>query len=118
MKPKKVYKCKVCEYESSQWYGKCPNCNSWDSFEEIVIKSTANPNAPRKAWINSNSKIQTVDQILQSAGNAVQTRYPFSAEILSDFWNEGLVAGSLTLLAGEPGLGKSTLALQLLRSLF
>jgi len=82
---------------------------------------TTNDKAAAQRTINTDSKLLeplSLSAILEQVKHQTTPRlYPFSAAVLNDFWNQGLVAGSLTLLAGEPGLGKSTLGLQLLRAL-
>ncbi len=121
MKNKSSYKCKECGYETAKWLGKCPNCNAWNSFEEIVLASTISSqlNSNRLLQKAKSLPVQTLEDVLESHKNDKGKRYfGFKNEVLNNFWNQGLVAGSLTLLAGEPGLGKSTLALQILRSLY
>jgi DNA repair protein RadA/Sms len=119
-KPKQLYKCRECGFESAKWLGKCPECESWDSFDELKIDQS--DNALHARGLSSNktkSKLesQRLKTILQENLARTDTHYGFASKLLNTFWNKGLTAGSFTLLAGEPGLGKSTLALQLLRSL-
>jgi DNA repair protein RadA/Sms len=109
------YKCSQCDYEVNKWLGKCPSCNAWNSFVEVDITPIG------KAGIKIDgptSKPASIADILEQIKvNPEQRFYDFSSSALTDFWGKGLVAGSFVLLAGEPGLGKSTIALQLLRSL-
>ena len=110
---KTVYICSECEYESPKWLGKCPRCASWNSFvEDVVEKSTGSASvAPRRtAVINSGSnkasrfsELQTPEYIRSSTGLGELDR------VLGG----GLVKGSVVLLSGEPGIGKSTLLLQI-----
>jgi DNA repair protein RadA/Sms len=116
------YKCKVCSYSSLKWQGKCPECEAWNSFEEVAVKpknAAGKPPHPNliaeQAVLNPLSLEELAQQLKSSTDERI---YEFSAPPLNAFWGGGLVAGSLTLLAGEPGLGKSTLALQLLRTLW
>ncbi len=118
-KSKTVFICKECNYENPKWLGKCPNCGAWNSFEERVKSDLNNPNFTKSINKNQNFLVSSLEDVLEQSKNASEKRfYPFASNALNQFWGGGLVAGSLTLLAGEPGLGKSTLALQLLRSLF
>jgi DNA repair protein RadA/Sms len=114
---KKEYVCRECGYVNSKWLGKCPDCKNWNTFEEKIQEKKKNgfPVSLTKS-VNNHSK--SIYKIIEESGQAgKQQIYNFSTEILNQFWGQGLVAGSLTLLAGEPGLGKSTLGLQLLRAL-
>ncbi len=100
------FTCQNCNFISPKWLGKCPNCEKWNSFVELKAKIDNNL---------KNFKFQTIEDI--NKNNLSTIKYSFGNKILDDFWNEGLTKGSLILLSGEPGLGKSTLCLQLLRGL-
>ena len=115
-KAKSGYRCQNCGYFSAKWLGKCPECGSWNSFSENQFLESITNNHLTKP---SNLEVFTLAEINQqlTLGSA-KTVYPFQSPQLNQFWGGGLTSGSLSLLAGEPGLGKSTLALQLLRSLF
>ncbi len=108
---KTVFICSECEYESPKWLGKCPRCNSWNSFVEDVVE--AEPAAAQKKRPS-----------VQRMGDRGATR--FSELISPDYirietglfeldrvLGGGLVCGSVVLLSGEPGIGKSTLLLQI-----
>jgi DNA repair protein RadA/Sms len=116
MKVTNKFKCKECSFEVTKWVGKCPSCGSWNSFEEITAAPTG------KSGIKIDGPVSTpvsIAEILETVkANPDQRFYEFSSPVLNEFWNRGLVAGSFLLLAGEPGLGKSTIALQVLRSLY
>ncbi len=121
MKAKIQYQCKVCEFESAKWQGKCPNCGSWNSFQEVVSQTKDEKDRSGAFSVNQSASLhlESLAEVLEQIKTQKQRRvYEFSTPVLNKFWNQGLVAGSLTLLAGEPGLGKSTLGLQLLRSLY
>ncbi len=113
-KTKSGYRCQNCSYFSAKWLGKCPECGSWNSFLESQSTefTASHPSAKVLA-----AKVFTVAEIKQKLTSLTTTIYPFQNLQLNHFWGGGLTSGSLALLAGEPGLGKSTLALQLLRSL-
>ena len=108
------YKCKSCQYESPKWLGKCSNCNAWNSFEEVI--DTKNKQGIQiQSLVSEPTSIEGILEMIKTSPD--RRHYEFSAPVLNDFWGKGLIAGSFLLLAGEPGLGKSTIALQLLRSL-
>lgn len=110
-KSKTVFFCQSCGYQAAKWLGNCPSCNEWNTFvEEIVEKSTA-----KIDWKQSDNKVQrlskpvAIDQIEKS----VDYRIPTNDEELNRVLGGGIVPGSLILIGGEPGIGKSTLLLQL-----
>ncbi len=110
-----TYRCQNCGYLSPKWLGKCPECGSWNSFLETSLAKTETKYGLAKP---SSPEVLTIADINQQLSiNSKLTIYPFQNPQLNKFWGNGLASSSLTLLAGEPGLGKSTLALQLLRSL-
>lgn len=97
--------CKECGYESSKWMGQCPACKEWNTFvEEPVGKKTASgrkaPAAKVKPCLLSEISLEQQDRI--------STGYPELDRVLGS----GIVAGSLVLVGGDPGIGKSTLLLQ------
>lgn len=110
-KSKTAYFCQSCGYESAKWLGKCPSCNQWNTFvEEIVEKSPASV----PTWKSDNtsrklSKPSKVDEIQSST----EVRILTGDKELDRVLGGGLVEGSLVLIGGEPGIGKSTLMLQL-----
>ena len=110
MKEKTVFVCTECDYQSPKWLGRCPSCGKWNTFEEETYtpapKSSKNPRASALSdgsspvlfdemevpeYIRSSTGIKELDRVLGS----------------------GIVSGSVTLLAGEPGIGKSTLLMQI-----
>lgn len=110
-KPKTVFFCQTCGYESAKWLGKCPSCNSWNTFaEEVVVKIESNKNEWRTS--DSRSKVltpKTLDEI-ETTGDV---RFPTPDQELNRVLGGGIVPGSLILIGGEPGIGKSTLMLQI-----
>ena len=113
MKTKSLFKCQICSYQTPKWQGKCPECNSWNSLVEEAAKVPSNNLTPSLETKNPVS----LEEFFTTHKDNPRVIYEFSTNLLNDFWNGGITGGSLTLLAGEPGLGKSTLALQLLRAL-
>lgn len=106
-KNKTIFVCSECGNESSKWLGKCPACGSWNSFYEQKI--VENKNSSLKAT----NKAQATPQALNTyqAKETIRTHTGFQE--LDRVLGGGLVKGSLVLLGGEPGIGKSTLILQI-----
>lgn len=106
-KAKKIYVCNQCGYEAPKWYGKCPGCDSWNSFsEEVKAESTATFN--RAVTLSSNGKPKSIGQVKSSE----YERFNTGIGELNRVIGGGLVKGSLTLISGDPGIGKSTILLQ------
>lgn len=104
-KIKTVFLCNNCGYESTKWIGKCPACGEWNSFvEEKFSKTTGKKSSDKKNVTPMElSKVEKIDTIRTSTG----------FEELDRVLGGGFVKGSLVLLGGEPGIGKSTLILQI-----
>jgi DNA repair protein RadA/Sms len=110
-KTKSSFFCQQCGYESAKWLGKCPSCNNWNCFvEEVMVKG--NDKAPKDDWkeYNGISKIKTV--AINDVSSAEEKRIPTADSELNRVLGGGIVTGSIVLVAGEPGIGKSTLFLQ------
>ena len=105
-KSKTVFVCNECGYESPKWLGKCPACNSWNSFFEQKVVETKNDGFKKE-------KSSNIPQKLNTYVAKDTLRIPTGFSELDRVLGGGLVKGSLTLLGGEPGIGKSTLILQL-----
>ena len=112
-KLKSVYICSACGYESPKWNGKCPSCGEWNTFEEEIVeaspKKTSAKASASAAGVNLADKVRTLSQI----DTDDEIRYSTGASELDRVLGGGLVKGSLVLLGGEPGIGKSTLLLQI-----
>lgn len=107
-KAKTVWVCSECGNEAMKWLGKCPACNEWDTFyEEQKVEKTVSKN--RFSQGNTNSEIVR----LKDAKKKEYTRVSSGLEEMDRVLGGGFVDGSLTLIGGEPGIGKSTLILQL-----
>ncbi len=107
MKSKTVFVCNECGYESAKWLGKCPACNSWNSFYEQKVIDSKNTASSK------NDKGYVKPQKLDSYEAKETLRTSTGFEELDRVLGGGLVKGSLVLLGGEPGIGKSTLILQI-----
>lgn len=111
-KAKTVYFCQNCGAQHAKWQGQCNSCKQWNTLVEEVISK-----APKKDWDSADntdqktyqSKVSKIDDIAFE----VEDRIPLDDKELSRVLGGGLVKGSLVLLGGEPGIGKSTLLLQL-----
>src|ERR1043165_6831185 len=110
-KVKTCFFCQNCGYESVKWLGQCPSCNQWNSFvEELIHKEDPKSNG----WKNYDgdkrlNKAITLNEIKTSEENRLIT----SDIELNRVLGGGIVSGSIVLIAGEPGIGKSTLFLQI-----
>jgi DNA repair protein RadA/Sms len=105
-KLKKAYFCKNCGHEAPKWLGKCPSCAEWNTFtEEIVSKPNAQPSF-------STSKTKKSPVLVQAIQSEKEERIDMMDAEFNRVLGGGLVLGSLTLFGGEPGIGKSTLMLQ------
>lgn len=112
MKLKTVYICSECGYKTPRWYGKCPTCGSWNTLEEDVEESAAPVSAKNTAAVHYPAKA-AVPRKLSEVDTDEEIRYPTGSAELDRVLGGGLVKGSIVLLGGEPGIGKSTLLLQI-----
>ena len=106
MKAKTVFVCNECGYESAKWMGKCPACNSWNTFVEEKI-STKTENGKKEKRVQEAPK--PLNTYIGQDAKRISTGYDELDRVLGG----GLVKGSLVLVGGEPGIGKSTLILQI-----
>jgi DNA repair protein RadA/Sms len=109
-KVKTAFFCSNCGYESAKWLGKCPACNQWNTFiEEVVERNQKEKNF----WKDISGERQTSKaKLLDAVENIKEERLITNDAELNRTLGGGIVAGSIVLLAGEPGIGKSTLLLQ------
>ena len=110
-KVKKAFFCQNCGYESVKWLGQCPSCNQWNTFvEEIFQKETAKNNG----WQHYNESPERTNKTIQlnEIKSTEEKRMLTADEELNRVLGGGIVPGSIILVAGEPGIGKSTLFLQ------
>lgn len=111
-KTKSAFFCQSCGYESAKWLGKCPSCNQWNSFvEEVVVKGNDKLTS-KENWdsYGDGKKLKTVS--INDVSSAEEKRLVTTDTELNRVLGGGIVAGSIVLVAGEPGIGKSTLFLQ------
>ncbi len=106
-KAKTVFVCGSCGYESAKWLGKCPACNEWNTFYEEKVSNTATVNNP------SGKQKSVIPRKLKDVEGISASRTSTGIGELDRVLGGGLVKGSLVLVGGEPGIGKSTLILQL-----
>ena len=113
IKDKTMFVCSECGFDSPKWSGKCPSCGRWNTMKEITVKASATQNATVTARKEASGK--TDDSKPHTLGEIQSSDYPridMHDEELNRVLGGGLVQGSLVLLGGEPGIGKSTLTLQ------
>lgn len=105
-KIKTAYFCQNCGTQSPKWVGKCPSCGEWNTFVEEVVQKTADSIEKSNGRLSKPKKIAELE-------SEVQHRIPVLDQELHRVLGGGIVPGSLILFGGEPGIGKSTLMLQL-----
>ncbi len=109
-KTKTSFFCRSCGAESAKWTGKCSSCNEWNTLiEEVVIKGTEKNS--KEEWTEYGTKLKTVS--LKDINSAEEERILTTDLELNRVLGGGIVPGSIVLVAGEPGIGKSTLFLQI-----
>ncbi|MEP6676703.1 MAG: DNA repair protein RadA [Ferruginibacter sp.] len=110
-KTKTSFFCQNCGYESAKWLGKCPSCSQWNTFvEEVVIKG-ADKKPDEWKDFKTPGKLKTIS--LHEVKSAEDKRIITTDAEVNRVLGGGIVAGSIVLVAGEPGIGKSTLFLQI-----
>ena len=107
-KDKTIFLCNDCGYESPKWAGKCPACGAWNSFVEKVVRAGAPSRGSVATMDNTPSRPILIDDVATDE----LPRMDMGDAELNRVLGGGLVPGSLVLLGGEPGIGKSTLVLQ------
>ena len=109
---KTVYFCQECGYESAKWMGQCPGCKAWNTFVEETVSAKKNPSGNLKA-----SEKRQDSVILKDISLSEDERQTPQIGELDRVLGGGIVPGSLVLVGGDPGIGKSTLLLQVCRNL-
>ncbi len=111
-KTKSAFFCQNCGYESAKWLGKCPSCGQWNTFvEEVIVKG--NDKQGKEDWkeFSGTAGLKTIS--INDVSSAEEKRIVTTDPELNRVLGGGIVAGSIILVAGEPGIGKSTLFLQI-----
>ncbi|WP_044973320.1 DNA repair protein RadA [Ruminococcus sp. HUN007] len=109
---KLLYVCSNCGFESSKWNGRCTNCGEWNTFEEkeaVDVKTTSSFSRQQSAASSLADKLSRLGEI----GADTDVRYDTGLSELNRVLGGGLVKGSIVLIGGEPGIGKSTILLQI-----
>lgn len=110
-KDKIAYVCDNCGQESTKWIGKCPSCGQWNTFREIRVAASA-PSATTATKLKGNGLTNNSPRLLKEIDSRQDPRIDMCDDELNRVLGGGLVPGSIVLLGGEPGIGKSTLTLQ------
>lgn len=109
MKTKTTYICSECGYKSPKWLGKCPGCNQWNTFEETLEQTVKSASSPVSSTVVSAKMPQKINEVKVG----YETRYETGFKELDRVLGGGIVEGSLILVGGDPGIGKSTILLQI-----
>lgn len=104
LKSKKIFECKNCGHQSSKWTGKCVECNEWNTLSERILS-----NSKKNSVLNSFKVPQLINDIKGESSERIQVNDNEFNRVIGN----GLVNGSVILLGGEPGIGKSTLSLKI-----
>ena len=99
----KIYSCKICGAQYPKWLGQCAKCGSWNSIEEDIIKK-----GPKNDLVQSKSVVKNISEITSLKNERIK----FTDDEFNRVLGGGLVRGSVVLISGEPGIGKSTILLQ------
>ena len=113
-KSKTAYVCQNCGYETAKWYGKCPECGQWNTLvEELKTPTPISGRSSGKSTVSTSITVSTIDEV----SSAEENRFHTDLSELNRVLGGGIVKGSVVLLSGEPGIGKSTILLQICKSL-
>jgi DNA repair protein RadA/Sms len=105
-KPKTEFVCQQCGARSSKWIGRCPSCGEWNTYTEEIIPVTGTRSPQSRP---GGTSLQPLSEVKSTRRERLRTGLSEFDRLLGG----GLVAGSMVLIGGEPGIGKSTLALQI-----
>jgi len=112
-KTKSVFICQNCGTDSPKWVGRCPSCGEWNSYVEEIISKDKTPKISIAGLEITTQKPVRLDEVETTEESRIDT----SSNELNRVLGGGLVPGSLVLIGGEPGIGKSTLVLQVVLNL-
>jgi len=115
-KLKKVFICSNCAATSPKWIGKCPSCEKWNTYEEDIITKPTKQEEKRKVWSKPNKAASKAIPLVEIKPGNKQRLVTTDAE-LNRVLGGGIVSGSIILIGGQPGIGKSTLLLQVATSI-
>lgn len=108
-KAKSLYVCSECGYESAKWYGKCPGCGEWNTMNEQQINSVSPGSTKSRKSGSYSAKVMRLSEISGDIERRISTGVSEFDRVLGG----GIVIGSLVLISGDPGIGKSTILLQI-----
>ena len=114
-KPTSVYVCRECGQETPKWNGRCPSCGAWNTLEEVSVQPAARTQSTKKT--RGTDLADKIVSLADADCESDEVRYKTGISELDRVLGGGLVKGSIVLLGGEPGIGKSTLLLQICRYL-
>lgn len=112
-KNKPIYVCSACGYESPKWFGKCPGCNQWNTMNEELPNSAPLGRSRSGKFSSAVSQVMALGDITEDVEKRISTGNKEFDRVLGG----GIVIGSLILLSGDPGIGKSTILLQICQHL-
>lgn len=113
VKSKVIYQCSQCGYETAKWIGKCPECGEWNTMEEVVKESASVSASAAVRTGRAFSKATPINEI----STEDEHRYHTGLSELDRVLGGGIVKGSMVLISGDPGIGKSTMLLQICQHL-
>lgn len=114
-KIKSVYICSECGHESPKWYGKCPGCGEWNTMNEEIKDTSKNASKLNSGAISTLHHIKPVE--ISKVTSEDEERFDTGLKELNRVLGGGIVKGSLVLLGGDPGIGKSTILMQICQHL-
>ncbi|MBN1227811.1 MAG: DNA repair protein RadA, partial [Deltaproteobacteria bacterium] len=106
---KTVFVCQECGYKAPKWLGRCPDCGSWNSFSEEIAEIKSSNKGDNASFLNMPQRIDNVSM-------QKELRHKTGLKEFDRVLGGGIVPGSLVLIGGDPGIGKSTLLLQVAQS--
>jgi len=109
-KPKVLYSCLECGTSHSKWSGQCSDCGAWNTLEESIAEQVVNKSPRFKGYSGEQAKVQILSQIKTED----EPRFQSGMTEIDRVLGGGIVPGSVILIGGDPGVGKSTLLLQIL----
>ena len=116
-KIRKAFFCSSCGYESPKWEGKCPSCNEWNTFTEEILEKPSKRDEKSAAWRSSSPQMKHKPKELLEVIGEDRDRIITPDSELNRVLGGGLVKGSLILIGGQPGIGKSTLIAKLCQNI-